>query len=294
MPTDTENLILAFDLGGASVKAQLFQQLPTRVVAVGLLITHPSHADGSPIEILDAVTNAGYQAVADAGASINLLSRLAAAVPGPFDFDCGCFKREHRKYHSLYGVDFAAMLGGDFGVPISFVGDMDAMAYGVLAEPSLSFVRDSNVLVVSLGTNMAQAEIANGEVVTPDKITDKNWNEAARNTVETADDIELVYLSRWVTTRFGVPPNQLAYAAKIDDPFALDAYNEIGDAIGRSVSSFIETTPADHVVFTGGMAKSFHLMASSINAALPASVATHALDPSPSTKGAILAINQRG
>jgi predicted NBD/HSP70 family sugar kinase len=286
-------LVLSFDLRGTNVKVQLFEHSNTATIALSDLIIRPSRSHASASEILETIVSAGHQALDNAGLTDFALSWIAVAMCGPYDPDRGCFLIKSGKYQALYGIDLASVLAQHFGAPALFVGDVVAMAIGVLASHDFSTNYRSRVLVVSLGTNLAYTRAENGEVLVNDYAALAHWDRTARVVAEPVEGVTLTDTARWFTARFGAPAVEVATAARRGDHYAQRAFDIFGAYAGLALAKFTEHYPADHVVITGGMAEAFELFEFSLNAVLAPGFAHVLANRQPSTLGAVLGTARR-
>ncbi len=92
-------------------------------------------------------------------------TRVACAVPGPFDYSGGISLVEH-KLRSIHGVDLGAALAAGLDLPrdaISFVNDADAF---LLGESWIGAAAGHRRAVgVTVGTGLGSAFLADGRIV---------------------------------------------------------------------------------------------------------------------------------
>jgi glucokinase len=153
--TREKNYVLTADIGGSHITAGIFDLVNDKIVENSLSRVK-LQSTGSAPDILLTWVCAFKNALKNAKLPV---SGLAAAMPGPFDYQTGiCYIKGLNKYEALFGMDikahFARSLKMD-GSAIRFRNDAEATIAGeVLAGAGKGYAR---VMGVTLGTGFGSA-----------------------------------------------------------------------------------------------------------------------------------------
>jgi glucokinase len=262
----TDQLILALDVGGSSVKSAL--------------VTNSQHIVGQVQE--DAITSgAGAPEILNALAAIisahlekaGDLCRIAFAFPGPFDYVQGIpFIHDQAKYDALYGLRLGTELKKILGIPaleIRYRNDAEAAILGeALYGAGVSYAR---LLGVTLGTGLGSAFIAGRNLITQgEAVPPHGWLYSCTFANQRADD---VFSTRGLLARLrehGIDATDIAFAMQDADPHALsEAFASFGADLGTFLKPFVSDFRAQAVLITGGIAETWERFFPSLSHSLP-------------------------
>ena len=217
--------------------------------------------------ILGKWTNALKKTLADI--SLNELSGIGFAMPGPFDYEKGIALFERvAKYESLYNVNVVEYLRKSLSltenVPIRFMNDATAFAVGEAWIGKSSGFHKS--MAITLGTGFGSAFIENGIPVLERHDVPKSgcvWHLPYKDSI--ADEY---FSTRWFIREYekqtgkvleGV--KELSEAAKTDK-VASELFNQFGDRLGRFLGPWIKLFNAEVLVIGGNMSGAYELFGS--------------------------------
>ena len=127
------------DIGGTFIKCADGRQIPIS-------------SDGSR----EVIAAALRQAIGD----VRGLKGVGVAVPGPFDFEKGIFRMEH-KFAAVKGVSFRELVSIPESVPLKFGHDVNTLLDGAVRMRAL---RHINTALVTLGTGLGFSYALHGKV----------------------------------------------------------------------------------------------------------------------------------
>jgi predicted NBD/HSP70 family sugar kinase len=267
-----EQAVIALDVGGTTVDSAC-------VSAAGAVIGEPPES-GSPAarpkdeivrqlaRIIDAT-----RALADDFS----VSACGIAMPAPFDYAAGVSYMKH-KFQALYGVNLGALLREKTGLPVYFINDADAFGLGVGWRQLPDTKR---FVALTIGTGLGGSFIEDGEVLDIDPRVPKGgevWD------LPFEDGILEDYASaRAVTALYDKlkPDDKLksgarrsakevsALALRGSQP-AIDAYREMGTALGRGLGPVFVRFRPEKVVIGGHVGRSLELFGPAMEQALAA------------------------
>lgn len=157
-------MIVCFDVGGTGIKAGIFEDSGSAPLSTR---EAPAHADRPCAEIVARLAELAAGLYADAPRSP--LRAVYLAFPGPFDYAAGiCLMRGIGKYDALYGQPLGGLLCAALqarlpgacapGLPIRFVNDVAAFAYGYLYRETRAVPPPGRrSLYICLGTGCGSA-----------------------------------------------------------------------------------------------------------------------------------------
>lgn len=270
-----DNLVLALDVGGSSVKSALVKEGPH---IVGSLCVDEIQSMGSSTAILHmlAAIITGHLKKATG------VSRVAFAFPGPFDYEQGvCRIQNQGKYEALYGLDLSASLKKILGLPnlgIRYRNDAEAAILGeALYGAGLPY---SRLIGVTLGTGLGSAFIAKRNLITEgDDVPPDGWLYSCMFENQRADD---VFSTRGLLVRLrerGIITTDIASAAfnRKNDSLA-EVFDSFGTDLGAFLEPFASTFRAEAVLVTGGIAEAWERFAPSLRRSLSVPVLKGTLD----------------
>lgn len=225
---DTKTILL--DIGGTFIKCSDGRQIPI-------------DSAGSR----DAIASALREAIGDA-------SRVAVAIPGPFDYENGIFLMKH-KFASVYGERFAELAGRSCSY--RFVHDVNAALMGEMKG-------HENIALITLGTGLGFAYSLNGKV----QSAPSGSPARAIYNIPCGDGILEDYVSkRGITAayaRLGGNPSmsvrEIADNARSGDHAALKAFSESASILAHYLGPVLRDLGISKVVLGGQISRSFDLM----------------------------------
>ena len=241
--------VTALDLGGSHVVAGRVH-LATAAVERGPRVVLPP--GGDRLTLLECIV----AAATGAGAA----SRLACAVPGPFDYAGGVAWMEH-KLESLYGVAIGEALAAALALPphaISFVNDADAFLLGEAWVGAAA--GHERAVGVTLGTGLGSAFLADGRIVrTGSEIPPRGEIHLVSYRGRPVEET----ISRGaVVARYGEPGvdvEEIAARARAGDVEARSAFANLGSNLGEVLRPWLRSFRASCLVVGGSIARAWAL-----------------------------------
>ena len=199
-----------------------------------------------------------------------VLSGIAMSFPGPFDYENGISRMDH-KYQGILGVDLRSEIAIRLKLPREFP--------VLFEEDSVAFLRGEvdagglegfdNIIGITLGTGLGSAFMATGRIVRSGPsipVSGELWN------VRDGSGI----LEDWISSRAirklyrdiaRLPENhhsepevrQIASMASSGDVDSIEAFREFGRLMGEKLKYHAEKFKAECLVVGGQIAKSFEL-----------------------------------
>lgn len=272
-------VVTALDLGGTHVVAGRVD-LGTGTVDRGPRIPLPD--DASRAEVLDAIIGAAGEMLGDG-------TRVACAVPGPFDYSGGISLVEH-KLRSIHGVDLGAALAAGLDLPrdaISFVNDADAFLLGESWIGAAAGYR--RAVGVTVGTGLGSAFLADGRIVSEGATVPPSGEihlleHRARPVEETISRGALI--SRYGDASLDV--EDLAALARGGDERARVAFAEAGSALAEVLEPWMRSFAASCLVVGGSIARAWDLFGGALHDSLADVGSLEAIRPAASLDDAAL------
>jgi glucokinase len=247
---------LVLDIGGSHVTSALVD-LDKRIIVDSSL--HRSHVNPNESAgyLLTSWANAATQALGSTS-----IRHIGIAMPGPFDYDTGVSRLQH-KFASLYGMNVGAALGEklNLGTPIYFGNDASLFALGEgWAGAARGFER---VIGVTLGTGLGGGFVAGGKVYYAGEGVPKDggiWD------LPYLDGIAEDYVSGpalvknyYIKTGTTLNSAEIAEVARANNTAAIESYLELGSHLGEILKPWVKAFEAQCVVVGGNIARSFDL-----------------------------------
>ncbi|MDQ2693634.1 MAG: ROK family protein [Chloroflexota bacterium] len=261
-----EQLILALDVGGSSVKSALIEMGQRIVDDVRVDVIQSESSVSGILHTLAGIID--YQLGKSGG-----LNKTAIAFPGPFDYEQGiCLIQNQGKYDALYGLPLGKKLKEILNLPaLEFRYRNDAEA-AVLGETLYGAgVPYSRLLGVTLGTGLGTTFVAGGLPITKgDTVPPHGWLYSCLFKQQRADD---VFSTRGLLARLrehGIHAADIASAVQNTDidPL-LEVFASFGSDLGLFLKPFVSNFGADAVLVTGGIAETWEYFAPSLTHSLP-------------------------
>ena len=260
------NSYLLLDVGGTFIKCGA--ALQTGEFLPELALTLPSCSDGSREEIENALKTAVYQGVSALKQRGCRIAGIGAAVPGPFDCPNGISLMQH-KFQSIYGLSMRIMLQGcpelPFGIPIVFVGDVNAALLGEMVVGNAAGY--ANAAVITLGTGIGFAYCIDSQVQYSPLGSSKRpiyrlpFGDRVLEDYASKRGILRVY--RDIAGGYTDPVLTVADLGKMafeGDTNALKTFETVGSIIAKSVHDLLAELKIECLLFGGQISKSFQFM----------------------------------
>lgn len=236
--------ILALDVGGASIKAAVFEN----GTLIRRLEQEPSRSAGTLPEILGA-----FQHLIDAAGPID---GIGIAMPGPFDMRTG-ISAMTEKFGALNGLCLPELLGRK---DIRFVQDATAFLLGELLRGRAGTFR--RVGAITLGTGIGSVAAIDGKPL---------LNEELRPVAEHAlwkrpfkgGTVEDHISTRGILARYPEAGSvkEIASRAEGGDKRALEVWKTVGEDLAEVLTVWIKELSLEYVVVGGQIARSFRFFA---------------------------------
>lgn len=249
---------LVLDIGGSHVTSALVDLDKQKVIGSSLRRAHVN-PDLSADKLLSAWAKAAQKAI-----SSTSIKHVGIAMPGPFEYDTGVSKLQH-KFASLYGMNVGKALQEKLGlqVPIYFGNDASLFALGEgWAGAAKGFDR---VISVTLGTGLGGGFVANGKIFYSGDNVPKDggiWDLPYLNGIA-EDYVAGPALVKNYQNKTGkkLNPAEIAQEAKANNTAAIESYLEVGYHLGKILEPWVKTFDAKCVVVGGNISRSWELFA---------------------------------
>lgn len=255
------------DVGGTHVTAALVD-----VDAGRVLRQERAHLDptGPADALLDAIADPARELGAAHGAEWGI------AFPGPFDYAAGIGRFEHvGKFEALADLDVATPLAPLLGTSrerLTFLND--AVAYGLGEWAYGAAAGFDRVLVLTLGTGVGSAFLADGLPVTSGPAVPPR-GEAHLIRADDGTHLEDVMSRRALlrayaarTARTDADVVDIADAVRDGDAEATAVWDAVLTGLGRLLGPYVSAFEPQAVVIGGSIARSFDLIEAPLRAGL--------------------------
>jgi glucokinase len=256
--------VAALDIGGTHASAGLVA-LRARAVEDGSRTRVLLHPAGSGSELLADIVRAASEVVRPD------VHRLGVAVPGPFDYEGGVSKIEH-KLLGLYGVDLRSRFAAALRLPanaVRFLNDAEAF---LLGEWWAGAARGhARAVGITLGTGIGSAFVAD------DRIVRNGPNAPPGGELYVFSfrgaPVEETISSRGLVSAYGpgderMDVEEVAARAKAGEPAARRAFEELGRALGEFLTPWLRRFEPTCLVVGGSIARSWELFEQGLRAEL--------------------------
>jgi glucokinase len=256
--------VAAVDIGGTHASAGIVG-LTARGVENGSRTRVPLHPAGSESELLADIVRAASEVVRPG------VHRLGIAVPGPFDYEAGISRIEH-KLRGLYGVDLRSGIAAGVGLPpqaVRFLNDAEAF---LLGEWWAGAARGhARAVGITLGTGIGSAFVADDRIVrsSPEVPPGGELYVLSFRGVHVEETISSRGLiSAYASSGEGLDAEDIAARAKAAEPAARRAFEELGRALGEFLTPWLRRFEPSCLVVGGSIARSWELFEQSLRADL--------------------------
>jgi glucokinase len=259
-----ENRVLVYDVGGSHISAAVFHRETCRLDG----FTSAAYPSQQTLEtFLNVIHSLGGMA---AGGQAELAG-ASLAMPGPFDYQTGVSRMQHKLAY-LYGIDLRGALARQMGwVPANVRFLNDAAAY-LIGEMAAGAARDAGRVVgITLGTGVGSAFGVDGCVVREGCGVPEGgeiWNVPYDGaTVE--DQISTRAIQKSYRERTGQDREVVAIAgAAAEEKAAAEVFTEFGRNLGVALRTVLKCFGPKVIVLGGGIARSAQLFLREAQAAV--------------------------
>jgi len=281
----SDQLVLAIDVGGSSVKSAL---VANGEHIVGNVYVNEIQSTGSSGAILNALA----MIISAHLAKAKDVNRIAFAFPGPFNYEQGISLLQNQaKYDALYGLKVGANLKQILGIPtleIRFRNDAEAAILGeALHGTGVPYRR---LLGLTLGTGLGSAFVADRELITAGSdVPNHGWLYSFMFGNQRADD---AFSTRGLLARLrerGIQATDIASAIRIsgeEDHKLAEMFASFGEDLGTFLNPFVSEFRADAVLATGGITQAGDYFLPSLSQSLSVPVVRGMLGKSAALLGA--------
>lgn len=259
----SESCVLVYDVGGSHIAAAVFDGASCRILGEA--------SAGYPSEqTTDTFLNVLHSLGATAMQGVPGVVGACLAMPGPFDYDAGISRMQHKLAY-LYGFDLRHALAAHFGwapSAVCFLNDADAFLSGEIAAGAARGV--SRVVGITLGTGVGSAFAVDGHIVRDGAGVPPGgemWNVPYQGGI-VEDQISTRALQKSYHELTGRESEVAAIAGSaLQDPVAGEVFSAFGRTLGVALRNVLDGFRPQAIVLGGGIARSSHLF-------LPAAQAT--------------------
>ena len=247
--------VIAIDAGGTFFKSAVISS--EAEVLEGSVLTVPANSDGSPETVREGyrkTLEAQLENAKKAGAEI---SAVAIDTPGPFDYEGGYSKMEH-KFKAIYNIPLRPWIEEVVGkLPVTFIHDSAAFLSGEMWHSPYGDYK--NAAGVMLGTGLGFATMKDGVVLRkPDGSPLYSvWGLPYRDGI--AED----YVSgRGISARYKsarLSAKEIELRAKNGDAEALAVYAETGAILAEVIKPYLEKVGAEILILGGQISRGLPL-----------------------------------
>ncbi len=242
---------LLLDVGGTFIKGAVVGTAPHDSIFLTEFQV-PSCSAGTAAEIAAALRTA----FARGGRT----DALAVSIPGPFDFEHGIFRMEH-KFAAVKGLSFRELLGLPADFPMVFMHDVNAQLQGELTAGAGQGC--PNVALVTLGTGLGFSVAVDGIIrkALSGSPADSLWNLPCRDGI-----LEDYVSSRGIRRLYGdeLPVREIADRAREGDNAAQEAFATAGALLAEAVQPVLRDCRVGRLLIGGQIARSFDLLGPSL------------------------------
>ena len=255
------------DIGGSHATAALTDATGQPLAGSLHRVAVDSQADY--VSIVGTWTNLLRTVLADQ--HTDHVTRLAVAMPGPFDYATGVARLSGlAKFDRLFGANLRLPLEAVLpGKPVTFLNDAQAFGLGC----SAAYPTEA-VVTLTLGTGLGAAFARNGRLCTHPAdgvpVGGYLYNLPYQN-----GRIEDYLSARYLIWQFGqltgrTPANVADLIADADQSAVDTVFAEFGERLGRFLTPYLLRFGADRLVLGGGIARSYNRFADALLTCLPA------------------------
>ena len=185
--------------------------------------------------------------------AIGSQSKIAVAIPGPFDYEKGIFLMRH-KFAAVYGESFRVLADLPEDADVIFCHDVIAALLGCEGD---------NEALVTIGTGLGFAHKEKGRVqVGPTgsparAIYNLPWGDGILEDAVSARGLRNAYAR--LTGRTDLSAAQIAGLADTGDEPAQEVYSTLGETLGTALAPLLEELRVGTLLLAGQISRSLHL-----------------------------------
>jgi glucokinase len=264
---------LALDIGGSHITAAIVDLDKRQVIETSQVRRDVAH--DSPADVLfDTWATVSLEALLRAG--LSGVTRIGAAMPGPFDYPAG-ISWHTQKFTALYGLNVIEALQMRWkntplsGTPLQIANDAGLWALG---EWWLGSVQgNERIIGITLGTGLGSGFISDGKIVTEgDEVPPKGeiWWVPYQNGI-CEDYVAGPALVRAYQKRSGqeIAVDKISALAMAGDSDAQEVFHEFGAHFAAVLSPWVTRFQPDSLVVGGNIARAWALFHAPLEAGLP-------------------------
>jgi predicted NBD/HSP70 family sugar kinase len=247
-----ENRVLVYDVGGSHISAAVFDRGSSQLEGL-VSAGYPSEQTVSTF--LDVLHSLRTRAILGDGG----VSGASLAMPGPFDYDAGVSRMQHKLAY-LYGVDLRGALAQQLGwapANIRFLNDAAAYLLGEIAAGAARGA--SRVVGITLGTGVGSAFGEEGHVVREGRGVPAGgeiWNLPYQGGI-VEDQISTRAIQKSYRERTGKEREVAAIASSAaSEAAAAEVFREFGRNLGVALRTVLGCFQPGVIVLGGGIARS--------------------------------------
>ena len=260
------------DIGGSHISSVLVDMETGRMIPESLAeqkVNNQASAD----EILNDWAIALCKTMNSA--TIDELSGIGFAMPGPFDYKAGvALMKNVAKYDSLYGInvgnELKKLLQLPAEMPFRYLNDALSFAVGECWTGKAAGYK--NVMAITLGTGFGSAFLTNGvPVIEGDRVPKMGYVYHISYENGIADDY---FSTRWFIKEYFLRSGiQVSGVKEIadrvnQDPIARQIFEHFGTAIGNFLAPLLSKFGAECLVIGGNISGAYPLFGPSFETAL--------------------------
>ena len=209
--------------------------------------------------------------------AIGSQSKIAVAIPGPFDYEKGIFLMRH-KFAAVYGESFRVLADLPEDADVIFCHDVIAALLGCEGD---------NEALVTIGTGLGFAHKEKGRVqVGPTgsparAIYNLPWGDGILEDIVSARGIRNAYAR--LSGNNHLSAAQIAQCADAGDEAALQVFSDLGETLGQALAPLLEELRVGTLLLAGQVSRSLPLFERPLRNALDG------IDIRPAPAGAVFA-----
>ncbi|MGH8776572.1 MAG: ROK family protein [Jiangellaceae bacterium] len=254
-----ERVMLALDVGGTTIEAAVVGSGGALRGEV-LRLASPAGADAAAILACLAGLLTQLRRSAEAAGQRPVAAGLG--MPGPFDYPRGVSQMRH-KLAAVRGLDLRAPLEAAVELPVRFINDATAFAVGAWWHEHAD---EPRLVGVTVGTGVGSGFVVTGRPVGAEEGAPAGgevWDFPFRGGI-LEDAVSRRAVSRSYERRSGeaLEVSEIARRARTGDVAALEAFGQLGDALGEGLGSAAALFGPTRVVCGGQLARTFDLFGS--------------------------------
>ncbi len=263
-------VVVALDIGGSHTSAALVD-VSARAILPDTLVRREIAHDAAAEVLLEHWASTALETIqraSEASLPETTLHGVGIAMPGPFDYEMGISRLEH-KFAALYGQNIQDGLmrlwrgSALTGQRPHFANDAALFTLGEAWAGAAA--GQARVLGITLGTGLGSGFVANGRIVTEGFGVPPGgelWN------IPYAHGIAEDFVSGRALERRGWAAAQLAALARTGNLEAQHAFTELGHRLGAILEPWIVAFQPDRVVIGGNVARAWDLFAEALTGGL--------------------------